>query len=104
MSTAAPEISTRANTPYLDRQRPLPAPNPSYSKIKRWQIPLLLACLVVKTITVFYTVWMLVVLIHELGHLVIGLIVQDAFQSIRVGVIEFDRFNKLRWEWKWRSL
>ena len=47
---------------------------------------------------------MLVILIHELGHLVIGLIVQDNFQSIRVGFIEFDRFNKLRWEWQWGSL
>jgi hypothetical protein len=104
MSTVAPEASTRANTPYLDRQWPLPAPNRNYSKIKRWQIPVLLACLVVKTIAAFYTLLMLVILIHELGHLVIGLIVQDNFQSIRVGVVEFDRFNKLRWKWQWGSL
>ncbi len=103
MSTA-PEVSTRADTPYLDRLRPLNAPNRSYSKIKRWQIPLLLACLVVKTIGVFYTLWMLVILIHELGHLVIGLVLQDNFQYIRVGVIEFDQFNRLKWKWQWGSL
>ena len=66
-------------------QRPLPAPNRNYSKIKRWQIPLLLACLVVKTIAVFYALWMLVILIHELGHLVIGLILQDNFSSFALG-------------------
>jgi len=64
MSTVATEASTRANTPYLDRERPLPAPNRNYSKIKRWQIPLLLACFVVKTIAAFYTLLMLVILIH----------------------------------------
>jgi hypothetical protein len=41
---------------------------------------------------------------YELGRLVIGLIVQNSFQFIRVGVVKFDRFNKLRWEWQWGSL
>jgi hypothetical protein len=65
---------------------------------------LLLACLAVKTVALFYILWMLVICIHEVGHLVIGLIVQNKFQSIRVGVVKLDRVDKLTWEWQWGSL
>lgn len=44
------------------------------------------------------------ILIHEFGHFVIGLAVRDSFQSIRVGVIKFDRFDKLKWDSEWGSL
>lgn len=97
-------VQTRmSDTPYLDRQRPLPRANRRDSKIKTWQTPFLFACLLVKTMLILYVTWMFVIFIHEVGHLVVGIIVGDAFDFIRVGCVEFDG-GKVKWDRRWSSL
>lgn len=93
-----------SSTPYLDRQLLLPAPNRQHSKVRLWQAALLLGTLLIGTIRIVYFLWLLVILIHELGHLAAGLLVGDEFDCLRVGPLRFDRTRKVNWEGHWGSL
>ena len=105
MSTSTPPATEAlSETPYLDMQRRLPAPNRRYSRIKPWQAVLLLASLLIKTVRITYVLWIVVILIHELAHLVAGLLVGDEFDYIRVGPIRVDRAKKTLWEWRWGTI
>jgi hypothetical protein len=93
-----------SKTPYLDRQLQLPRPNRRHSRIKSWQAILLLASLLLETIRVACLIWMLVILIHELGHLAGGLLVGDKFDYIRIGALRIDRVTKIKWELRWGTI
>jgi hypothetical protein len=85
-------------------QRPLPEPNRRYSRIKPWQAVLLLASLLIEAVRIAYALWMVVILIHELGHLVAGLLVGQEFDYIRIGPMRIDRAKKILWEWRWGTI
>jgi len=90
-----------SQTPYLDRQIPLPRVNPKYSKFKWWQIAILLPLFVIEITRVLFLLVLLHLLIHELGHVIGGLLMGDQFNRIRVGPIEIDSSWKVSWHWGW---
>lgn len=89
-----------SKTPYLDRQIPLPHRNVGYGRIKWWQSALFLLGLTLQLFRVLFALWMLQILIHELGHLVGGLLAGEWFSSIRVGPLQIDRSGKVSWHWR----
>jgi len=99
-----PTAEALSETPYLDMQRPLPPPNRRYSRIRPWQAVFLLASLLLEAVRVAYVLWIFVVLIHESGHVLAGMLVGDKFDYIRVGPMRVDRTKNVRWEWRWGSI
>jgi hypothetical protein len=91
-------------TPCLDRQIPFPPRKPADRELRWWQLALIAACLLFKTFFVIAVVWMLLVLIHEVGHLVGGLLVGFRFNYIRVGPLTIDRSGKITQHWTWHDL
>lgn len=89
-----------SKTPYLDRQIPLPHRNVGYARIKWWQAALFLLGLTLGLFRVLFALWILQVLIHELGHLVGGLLVGEQFSYIRVSVLQIDRSGEVSWHWR----
>jgi hypothetical protein len=88
-----------SQTPYLDRQIPLPRRKPGGAQVKKWQVALFLCSLFVELFRVLIALWMLQILIHELGHLVGGLFVRKRFKHIRVGVFQVDHALNVTWHW-----
>lgn len=93
-----------SQTPYLDRQKPLPRENPKYSKFKWWQVAILFPFLLVEVTRVLFLLVLLHLLIHELGHVIGGLLVGDQFNRIRVGPVEIDSSWKVSWHWGWHAI
>ena len=104
---SAPLIEARpalSATPCLDRQIPLPPRNSADSELRWWHFALIFAVLLVKTFFVLFTSYVLVVLVHELGHLVAGSLVGLRFNYIRIGPLRVERSGKMSWQWTWRAL
>ena len=95
---------SHSTTPYLDRQIPLPGPNPKYAKLKWWQALLFAPLLLVEIFRVLFLLYLLHILLHEIGHVIAGLTVGDQFCSIRIGPFEIDRARKVSWHWGWNSI
>ena len=89
----------RSKTPYLDRELQLPRTNTGHTRLKWWQLVLFAACLFLEVFRIFYSLWILVIGIHELGHLVGGLIAGDRFDHIRIGPVRIARPLKITWLW-----
>ena len=87
-------------TPYLGRKVPLPPINPGEAPIPWIATVLIVAGLLVKTVLILYLVLWLVILIHELGHVIAGALVNFKFRSLRVGPVIIDYRSRLGWEWK----
>ena len=105
MSTSPPQLpSALSATPCLDRQIPFPPRNPADRELRWWQLALIAAVLLMKTFFVLAAVWMLLVLIHEVGHLVGGWLVGFRFNSIRVGPFTIERSGKITQRWTWHDL
>jgi hypothetical protein len=105
MSSAPPQPQLpRSGTPCLDRQIPFPPRNPADRELRWWQLALIAACLLFKTFFVIAAVWMLLVLIHEVGHLVGGWLVGFRFNYIRIGALTIERSGKITWHWTWHDL
>ena len=103
----APPAEARSDvsaTPCLDRQIPLPPRNPVDSPLRWWHFALIVAVLLVKTFFVIFALWMLSILVHELGHLVGGLLIGFRFNYVRIGPLRVERSGKVTWEWTWRFL
>ncbi len=82
----APDIEpVRSNTPYLDREIPLPPKRTGESPVRWWQIALVLLTMVLDEFRVIIPLWMVSILIHEVGHVVGGLLTGDQFNYVRVG-------------------
>ena len=88
-----------STTPYLDRLVPLPPVNAMYSRLKWWKVAIFLLGLTVGLFRVLCVLWMLQMLIHELGHLAGGLLVGEQFNYIRVGPFQIDHSRKISWHW-----
>jgi hypothetical protein len=58
----------------------------------------------IKTFFVIVALWVLSVLVHELGHLVGGLLIGFRFNYIRIGPLRIERSGKFNWRWSWRFL
>lgn len=97
-------FQTTSQTPYLDRLIPLPRENPKYSKFKWWQIMLFAPLLFVEITRVLVLLVLLQLLIHELGHLIGGLLVGDQFNRIRVAFVEINSSWKISWHWGWNTM
>src|SRR5882724_423350 len=104
MSSPLQQQPASSATPCLDRQIPFPPRNPTDRELRWWQLTLIAACLLVKTFFVIVAVWMLLVLIHELGHLVGGLLVGFRFEYIRIGPFTIERSGKVTQHWTWHDL
>jgi hypothetical protein len=98
MSVPAKSETTRSKTPYLDREIPLPPPA-GQAKLKWWQVVLFAMGLFLEILRVVFLLWVFSILLHELGHLVAGLLVGERFTSIRVGPIQVNRGWKISWHW-----
>ena len=96
--SGAPAASS-STTPYLDRLLPLPPTNAMYARITWWRVALLLLSLTVGVFRVLCVLWILQILIHELGHLIGGLLVGEQFNYIRVGPFQIDHSRKITWRW-----
>jgi hypothetical protein len=103
MSSTADRVKT-STTPYLDRLKPLPPRNPGFSEFKSWQIVLFLLGLILKVFRVFYGLSVLIILVHEVGHVLGGLLVGDKFDWIRIGPLKIQRAGKFRWTWNWGTV
>jgi hypothetical protein len=101
MSASVEAVAARSRTPYLDREIPLPPMNPGYAELKWWQFALFALALFLEVFRVLYVLWMVCILIHELGHLFGGLVAGEQFDYIRVGPIRLDRQWKITWQWTW---
>src|SRR5713226_2489448 len=96
MSSSAPQPQAALSaTPCLDRQIPFPPRNPADRELRWWQLALIAAVLLIKTFFVLAAVWMFLVLIHEVGHLVGGLLVGFRLNYIRVGPLRIERSGKI---------
>lgn len=105
MVAPVPELNSDVSrTPCLDRQIPLPALGRIDAKLKWWQLALLSALLLVKLFFVLNAVLLLCILVHELGHLVAGVLVGFRFISIRVGPLRVEHTGQMSWHWTWRAL
>ena len=105
MVTPVPELgAVVSRTPCLDRLIPLPPPRRIDSRLKWWQLSLLSALLLVKLFFVLYTVLLLCILVHELGHLLAGTLVGFRLIYIRVGPLRIEHTGRLSWHWTWRAL
>jgi hypothetical protein len=105
MSSPPPQRQAALSaTPCLDRQIPFPPRNPTDRELRWWQLALVGACLLLKTFFVIAAVWMLLVLIHELGHVVGGSLVGFRFNYIRIGPFTIDRSGKITQHWTWHVL
>src|SRR5215510_2503709 len=96
--------SSHSTTPYLDRQIPLPRPNPHYAKLKWWQVVLVAPLLLVEIFRALFLLCLLHIVLHEVGHIVAGLLVGDRFSHIRIGPFEIDRAHKVSWHWGWHCI
>jgi hypothetical protein len=52
----------------------------------------------------FYLLWTLIVFVHEMGHLLGGLLVGDKFDYVRIGPFTVERSRKVRWAWNWGTI
>ena len=93
-----------SSTPYLDRELPLPRPNPRYRRIRPWQTLIILIVFAFITPLEIYLLILSVILVHEVGHCVAGLLVGLEFDEIRVGPIALDRHRKISWIWNWWTI
>ena len=91
-------------TPCLDRQIPFPPGNPADRELRWWQLAIIAACLLIKTFFVIAAVWMILVLIHEVGHLVGGVLVGFRLNYIRIGAFTIERSGKITRHWTWHNL
>jgi hypothetical protein len=57
-----------------------------------------------KTFFVLAAVWMLLVLIHEVGHLIGGLLAGFRLNQIRIGPFTIERSGKITQHWTWHNL
>lgn len=103
-SSPPPSQAIRSATPCLDRQIPFPPRIPADHELRWWQLALLAACLLVKTFFVIAAVWMVLVLIHEAGHLIGGWLVGFRLNSIRIGPFTIQSSGKITGEWTWHNL
>jgi len=55
--------------------------------------------LLIGSFRIICALWLLQVLIHELGHLAGGVLVGDRFNYIRVSVLQFSRGGEISWRW-----
>jgi hypothetical protein len=94
----------RSKTPYLDRELRLPRPQRGLARLKWWQLGLFAACLLIEVFRVFFALWFVVIGIHELGHLVGGLIVGERFDHIRIGPLRIERPHKISLVWTREAL
>ncbi len=100
MSSSPPQTQPAlSTTPCLDRQIPFPRRNPADRELRWWQLTLIAACLLIKTFFVIAAVWMLLVLIHEVGHLVGGALVGFRLDYIRIGPLTIERSGKITQHW-----
>ena len=100
MSSSPPQTQPAlSTTPCLDRQIPFPRRNPADRELRWWQLTLIAACLLIKTFFVIAAVWMLLVLIHEVGHLVGGVLVGFRLNYIRIGPLTIERSGKITQHW-----
>jgi len=104
MSSTAETATTRSKTPYLNREIPLPHPSAGHEKPRRWLVVLFAMGLFLEIVRVVLLLWLFSILIHELGHLVAGLLVGEHFDSIRVGPIQVNRTWKVSWHWTPRAV
>jgi hypothetical protein len=99
MPVPAESATTRSKTPYLDREIPLPRSRAGDVKPRWWLVVLFAMGLFLEIFRVVFLLWMFSILIHELAHLVAGLLVGERFDSIRVGPIQVNRPWKISWCW-----
>jgi len=99
MPVLAEEATIRSKTPYLDREISLPPSKVGHEKLRWWVIVLFAMGLFLEIFRVVFVLWMFSILIHELGHLVAGLLVGDRFDHIQVGPIQVSRPWKVSWHW-----
>jgi hypothetical protein len=99
MAAPAESAATRSKTPYLDREIPLPRLTWGHAKLKWWQIVLFAMGLFLEIFRIVFLLWMFSILIHELGHLVAGVLVGEQFNYIRVGPIQVNRSWRISWHW-----
>jgi len=105
MSSTAETVTTRSKTPYLDREIPLPRSSAGhFAKFRWWHVVLFAMGLFWEIVRVVLLLWLFSILIHELGHLVAGLLVGEQFDSIRVGPIQVNRTWKVSWHWTPRAV
>jgi hypothetical protein len=104
MTTAIPEPGDLPNTPYLNRELPLPSPNRAYRRIRPWQTALIILAFALVTPFEIYLLILAVTLIHEFGHCVAGLMVGLEFDQMRVGPVEVDSYGRSKWVWNWGTI
>jgi len=104
MSSPLQQQPASSATPCLDRQIPFPPRNPTDRELRWWQLTLIAACLLVKTVFVIVAVWMLLVLITNWGILSGGLLVGFRFEYIRIGPFTIERSGKVTQHWTWHDL
>jgi hypothetical protein len=93
-----------SSTPYLDRELPLPRPNPRYRHIRPWQTLIILIIFAFITPLEIYLLILSVILVHEVGHCAAGLLVGLDFHEIRVGPVALDHYRKVSWSWNWWTI
>jgi len=98
-SSVPAAVHAASRTPYLDRELPLPNPNPYFRRIRPWQTVLILGLFAFGTPFEIYLLILLVTLIHEVGHCLGGLMAGLAFDGIRVGPVELDSYRRFHWQW-----
>jgi hypothetical protein len=99
MPAPVDSVTTRSETPYLDREIPLPLPAAGRRRPRWWHIVLFTMGLFLEIFRIVFSLWMFSVLIHELGHLVVGILVGEQFNYIRVGPIQVNRSWRISWHW-----
>jgi hypothetical protein len=64
-----------------------------------WQTAYIVALFVLGAPFILYCLLLAVIFIHEIGHLLAGLLVGIKFGSIRVGPLQINHHRRLAWKW-----